>query len=201
MKVEVTFPAEMKEMPAVLLKDLKAAARRGLAQGVQLILKEIRVAAGGEILQRRTGNLARSFYGTGVEGGEGEYTAHIGSKAIYASIHEDGGTIRPVKAKALAIPFAENLTPRGVPRYPTPADLKAKFGKATFLLKRDGKAPLIVAKTGKKKITPFFVLAKEAKIPATHYLTKSIEAQADTIRSRIATEVFVAKVTGDTDGK
>lgn len=203
LKVDVTLPAEMKALPGLLLSDLKKAARVGLKQGVQIVLGAVREAAGGEILTRRTGNLARSFYGTGVEPEEGGYAARIGSRAVYARIQEEGGTVRPVKAGALAIPIAANLTPRGVPRFPSPADLKEAYGaNNVFLLKRQGQTPLLMAKTGKtdKSAKPFFALKKSVDVPASHYITQTLEKQADTVRSRIATEVFVAAVNAKEGG-
>lgn len=199
----ITFPTEMRDLPKALIADLKKAARRGLAQGTQIVIGALRQASGGEILQRRTGNLARSWYGTGVETEDDGYAARIGSNAIYARIQNDGGTVKPVHAKALTVPIAANLTDRGVPRYPTAEDLKNKFGeKNVFLLKRAGQAPLLMAKTGKtdRSVKPYFALMTSVKIPASGYIDKTLEAQADTVRSRIATEVFVASVMGQEGG-
>lgn len=46
----------------------------------------------------------------------------------YARIQEYGGEVRPTKARYLTIPLKEALTPSGVPKYPSAADLMRASG-------------------------------------------------------------------------
>jgi phage gpG-like protein len=64
----------------------------------------------GQILKRRTGDLARSFQSFyGEDGGEPYYLVgsgvRDGRRMPYANIHETGGTIRPKNGKYLTIPI------------------------------------------------------------------------------------------------
>ena len=201
MKVTITLPTGLSEMAPDMVKATQAAASRGLKQGVQIVVGALREASGDGILKRRTGQLAGSWKGGAVESADYGFVAKIGSNMAYAGIQNDGGTIYPVKAKALTIPFAENLTARGVPRYESVAALKAHFGeKNVFTMK--GKN-IIWAKTGKssRSLKPFFVLAKKSVIKPTHYIDKTLAAESDTVRERIGTEIAVAQIMAGRDGK
>ena len=78
----------------------------------------------------------------------------------YAAIHEYGGIVRPVKAKALTIPLA----PRYVGTRAREWDL--------FLLPREGKPALLM---NKETNEPAFVLLKSVTIPARPYFRPAIE--------------------------
>ena len=56
---------------------------------------------GGALLHVRSGRLTRSLHKTVEVKGPNNIKAEIGSNVIYARIHEYGGEIRPVRAKAL----------------------------------------------------------------------------------------------------
>jgi len=75
-----------------------------------------------------------------------------------------------------------------VPRYSSVDKLKEAMGsKNVFTLKRSGKAPLIMAKTGKseKSIKPFFVLAAKATIPAKRYVSIAVENASPKVTAAI----------------
>lgn len=178
-----------------LYGGLKAAAMRGSAQAAQKVLNHLRVASSRGPLSARTGMLQRSWTAgpvTAEQMDSGEAVRVVidplaqkdspgggiktGSSMPYAAIHEFGGDIKPVKAKALTIPIAANLTAAGVPRYATAQELKDHFGAdKVFLMKREGKAPLLMAQTGAKTVKPFFVLSKGVKIPARKYVSEALK--------------------------
>ena len=169
-------PAEKKRIEDKLQKigALKApmiitAFNRGLLQ----IENQIKKNASGPILHVRSGRL-RSSIGSYTFGSDKELVGRVGSgqrtgqPVKYAGILETGGTIRPVKAKMLAIPLKAALTSAGVPRY-TPREVPN-----SFIMRTKNGNLMIFAKSGKKRITPMFVLKNSVKIPAFKYLSKSL---------------------------
>ena len=84
--------------------------------------------------------------------------------AKYAGVHVgprgSETTIKPIKAKYLAIPIGAALTAGGAPRYSSP---RAVPGLSPITTK---KGNLLLAQTSKAGITPFFLLLKETKVPA-----------------------------------
>lgn len=78
----------------------------------------------------------------------------------YARIHEKGGTIKPKKAKMLTIPL------------PGIKGVAANYPDAFIITSKKGNV-LLVEKKGKKGLRPLFVLKKEVKIPARHWLSQS----------------------------
>lgn len=91
------------------------------------------IGSGESGLRRRTGALARSIVGLGIriDGVPAIQVGALRGPAIkYVAVQEYGTkgadpsspipTIRPKRAKNLAIPVNDTLTPAGVPRYPGP---------------------------------------------------------------------------------
>ena len=102
----------------------------------------------------------------------------------YARIQDQGGTIKAAPGKALAVPLPAAMTPSGRPKYPGgPRQAGEKHGEDVFMLKRDGKPPLIVLvrrvrgsnKGRAVKLIPLFVLLKSVTIKPTYWLTKGVE--------------------------
>lgn len=188
LEIKIKIPSSAKGMAKAMLGQKQAQVERGVKRGAQWLVGALREQSLNGALHGRTGTLARSWAaGTAVSSGLGVRLA-VGSKLAYAAIHEDGGEILPVKAKALTIPISENMTARGVPRYSTVAALKQAMGeKNVFTLKRGGKPPLIMAKTGKsdRSIHPFFVLSASVKIPARHYVSIALEAASPLVTKEI----------------
>jgi len=122
-------------------------------------------------LSRRSGDLIQSIKDsvrvTGttlatVEGGIGG--------AFYLRTHEYGATIRPKKAKYLAIPLPEALNANGTPKL---ASLRP--WKNTFVKPSKAGNLLIFQKRG-RHIVPLYVLKKEVKIRPRLGLGETLQA-------------------------
>lgn len=137
------------------------------------ILQNIRKDSG---LQVRSGKLLNSIGKSKkvTVTGAGEITGEIGPKGVpYAAIHEFGGTIFPVKAKALTIPTEENRRADGQPKIPVDR-LKDAFIAKGMIFQKIGK--------GKNaQITPMFILRSSVKIPARPYLAPALAAKKEEI--------------------
>ena len=129
----------------------------------------------GPILKVRSGQLRNSIQSK-IDYQNGKIRSIIGSGARtgkrvpYANIHETGGIIRPRNAKALAIPFpfaqaksgAGNVSARGLfKQYPG----RVFIAKGVIWLQR-GKTD--------KSIVPMFSLVQSVKIPARHYISRTV---------------------------
>lgn len=116
-------------------------------------------------VNRRTGNLARSFrsrvYDSAQRGGLVLDASPEGPGAAYANLQEKGGTIRPVKAKYLWIPIAGNLTAAGVARItPTEAITRGGFfAKGIFFGK-----PIVGRNKATAPAVPLFALKKSVTV-------------------------------------
>lgn len=123
-------------------------------------------------LARRTGFLAQSqkvvVVGSDMQSLNGVYS--IGGGLVkYARIHEEGGIIRPTRAKFLAIPLQAAKTAAGVGRAVSPRDFKDTFVRKGIIWQRIEKgkrapkgASSNLATRG--KIVPLFVLKRQVKI-------------------------------------
>ena len=95
-----------------------------------------------------------------------ELTGGVFSDEVYAGIHEDGGVIKPVRRKTLAIPFPGVNLPQGV----GPLD----FPNLMFIPSKSPDTRGILAlKTGKETFKPMFLLRKKVTITPKHYLRKA----------------------------
>lgn len=123
-------------------------------------------------LFRRSGRLAQSFTGETTGASLRELVMRYGTNVAYARIHEEGGTIRPRRAKWLTIPLPANLMPSGVMRRSIRSFKHVRFIRN----KRTGHAgPSLTALCGDspESMKPMFVLVKEVKIPPRLGLMKS----------------------------
>jgi len=128
-------------------------------------------------LTHRSGSLLRSMAGTakttasGVDvvlqsGGSGSF-----GSVPYARIHEEGGTIRPKRAKMLAIPIHPQLkTAAGIGRVPGPRDVP----DLTFVRSLKGAFLLVNKHTGE----PWFLLKRQVTIKARPFLQPALETTA-----------------------
>lgn len=112
---------------------------------------------------RKTGQLARNV-GMLVSAGEDTYSVTLGTgleagkDVVYARIQDQGGEIRPRRAKALAIPLAGV---KGVPRnFPDLFFIKTKRG-TMLLCRRDGKG----------RLKPMFLLKDKVQIPPSGWFS------------------------------
>jgi len=117
-----------------------------------------------------TGDLARSFLPAHfVKGKSGNVTgAAATSDKPQARILDQGGTIRPKTAKALAIPItphAKNLWPREWPQEKLSLVVNKKTGKALLAE--------TVGEGKSAKLIYHYVLLKKAEITGRHYLDEA----------------------------
>ncbi len=129
-------------------------------------VKQIIRNLSGPILKTRSDHLRRSITGRTFK--DQLIYAIIGSgifgrKGVkYARILEKGGIIKPKKAKMLTIPL------------PGIKGKAANFPNAFIIKSKKGNS-LLVEKKGEKGLRPLFVLKKQVKIPAFHWLRDSIK--------------------------
>jgi len=97
------------------------------------------------------------------------YQAVVFTRDKRAFIHEYGGTIVPRNAKALTIPIAAEARGR-----------RARSFADTFLLTRDGKAPLIMQTQSDGSVKPLYVLLKSVTLPARPFI-KPPESDINTV--------------------
>ena len=146
------------------------------AKTVQRIKRNLR----GGVLKVGTGHLWRNV-GFKVRSDTKVIKSEIGTgippqKTVkYAKIQEKGGKIRPKKAKMLTIPLPGIKGTAA--NYPNSFIIKSKKGNV-----------LIVERKGKKGLKPLFVLKKEVKIPASHWLSGSIKEQEPLLRRMMKPE-------------
>lgn len=119
----------------------------------------------GKKFERRTGNLARLQ--TEVRTSGETITGLLGPVVAYGLIHEIGGTIRPKKAKYLAIPSDRVKTAAGVQRA-SPRDFANTF------FHRRGDRLFLLQKTGASSVQLLFTLVKKVKIPKRPYLAPAL---------------------------
>jgi hypothetical protein len=136
-------------------------------------------------LINRTGALRRSIRGPIVTGSTAdtlEMRVSIGDSitAHYVRIQEEGGKIRPKRAKALTIPLPDNKTSAGRVRFTRARDVPGGF----LLNTKGGKAFIVSEQEGELKF--WFMLADEVRIPARLGFRRRWRAQrADTYRIRV----------------
>jgi hypothetical protein len=137
-------------------------------------------------LKSRSGTLRKSIRRqVKRSGAKGMPEGRIGPSAVYAAIHEKGGTVRARSGRNLAIPLPPAQTALGVPRG-TPAsypDLFAITGKS-------GKKVLVQDSGGRLKA--FFVLQRSVKLKKRPFLKPAAKAGA----ARVAEIVGDAYVVG-----
>ena len=145
-------------------------------------VKQIIRNLSGPILKTRSAHLRRSI--TGRTFRDELIYAIIGSgifgrKAVkYARKLEKGGIIKPKKAKMLTIPL------------PGIKGKASNFPNAFIIKSKKGNI-LLVEKKGKKGLRPLFVLKKQVKIPAFHWLRDSIkDMKPDLLRSLKPAEIL-----------
>jgi len=94
-------------------------------------------------------------------------------------------TIRPKRAKFLAIPIAEGLTAAGVARFASPRDVPDGF----FFTGKSGEL-FFGRKRGKRgKVRTLFVLKKAVTITGSGALLAGVFESADDITESIANEI------------
>ncbi len=201
MKIQLNIDREWKAVESMFLQAYQKGTWDGLKKGVNLLLifLEARVKEKiistfrstpkitGQVTGVRAEGRLRSSWAREVKIDKNSVTGILGSSAKHARLMEKGGTIRPVHAKALTIPF---LAATGGRIYPPAQDLR-KQG-LSILLKESGIIALKDVK-GKKstevKLTPVYVLKQSAKIPARPYIEPVLREWSPRIVDLIGGEV------------
>ena len=170
----------------------QALATRNIPKAVRYILqawsgdtvKLVKEGLAGRYLNRRSGHLANSV-GRRIDKAGDLTTATLGTNVIgrgqdvpYARIQDEGGTIVPKRARALAVPIGGT---KGLPRnFPN-----------LVMIRRVGKPPLLIEKVGKAwKLR--FVLLRSVTLKATGWWsTPWAEAKADLARRYDPEQVMI----------
>jgi hypothetical protein len=108
---------------------------------------------------------------------EAAFGVREGSPAYaYARIQQDGGTIVPKNAKALAVPVSDEAR-----KHTSPRDMEG-----LTLIPRDGKPPLLVRQlqargARREQWQIHWVLVPSVTLPATHWLTDGAQKASDEV--------------------
>ena len=185
--------AKLTSMSSSMLEVLKKGQQRGIKLAADVIVGALRQTSSQGPLNARTGLLARSWKAGGINPDAEGFSVAIqplakdpppgagivaGSNVPYSNIHEEGGEIRSTIGKKLTIPVLDNLTGKGVARYPTVEALKQAMGaNKVFQFKSKAGKDLIGTADGKGKnggLRAWFALKDSVKIPASHYVSFAI---------------------------
>lgn len=140
---------------------------------------EIQKNLAGRVLHRRTGHMAQRI-ALPVVKVKGGARVTIQTRGVpYAFIHEYGGTIVPVKAKALTVPLKAALTPAGVLKK------TAREWKDTWLHITDDNNALICHETPSGDVEPLFILKRKVVIKASAWASKAVQASLDGLDTEI----------------
>lgn len=196
----ITVASATEKLNEVLRKigqDLPRGAKTSLREWADYALKRFvtsRLSGGSGALQRRTGDLARSFR-TVIQGDGMESAARFYTDSRYAKIHETGGTIRPRHARRLAVPVRGSpaLTPAGRQRYSSPLrrTLPANY---QFWIQRsdDGKLFLMgrreMTGKGRTKIQPWYQLVRSVTIRPRMHFADSMRLYVKVFKARLAAQ-------------
>ncbi len=146
----------------------------------------IKDSLSGKRLNRRTGALARSTTGLAVKRGglpEVQIGVFRGPAVAYAGIQEVGGTIRPVSAKALAIPQEPALTGAGVDRFGGPRNTPFELRFIPFrnsglavgkLVKEEEAQQLQQAGIPASLADTVYLLVESVEIPPSGWLSEAV---------------------------
>lgn len=108
----------------------------------------------------------------------------------YMAAHEQGATIRPRKAKALAIPLPAALRPDGTPKLPGPRSWKNVVNSFIFKSKKTGRA-YIAYKNADGKLTLLYSLVEEAQLSKYKgFISRSWEKQKPELLAAIGQAMF-----------
>ena len=103
--------------------------------------------------------------------------AEVVADSRYARMHEEGGVIRPKRAKFLAIPLVPGLTsPRN------------QYG--TFVFRASSGKLIIARRSPGGGLEPLYVLKKQVKIPDRPFLKPALEDNRARIEKMIARAYF-----------
>lgn len=138
-------------------------------------------------LHVRTGALKSSIQALPVTQTEHEIIGKVvaGQKLKYAAVQEFGATIRPKKARFLAIPLRAAKTASGVARF-APRQAEAAGYTGTFV-----SHGILFGKQGGQAV-PLFVLKRSVRIPARPYMRPALAVMRPKIEDGIRAVVAAA---------
>ncbi len=140
----------------------------------------VKVAVGGgQYLKRRSGHLTQAI--TSYKDSADRFIGYVGigrARIVkpYAWLlgKKETKTITPKSGRFLAIPIADGLTARGVPRYTGPRDVPKEAGGFFF---NKNETLFYGKKTGKGTFDLLFVLKEEVTITASGVLPETMQQQ------------------------
>ena len=174
--------------------------------GAGLVRYIAREKLSGQTLTPRTGTLRRALFWK-IFVAERDAVLVVGAdakKAAYAGVQEFGGTIKPVRAKHLAIPLEAARTAKGVARM-TAREFMARpeqlgFEHA-FVNKRRTAIMGVRRSRGGRVAEPVFALKTSVTIPARSYVRAGVAERRDWILGELGLgtqEAIRAALEGDT---
>lgn len=177
--------AKVEEMATGYPKAVRADVSKAVRNGLALMerhhkKKEIKRNAGksASVANRwswRTGALAKSFR---IFWKSGALEGYYGSQSKYSRMVEGGGTVRPKRAKFLAIPL-------DAAKYGVGGGVSPRHHRNLFPI-TSKKGNLLLVKGGAGSIVPMYVLKKMVKIPARPTLKRTEAATIDKATNLIA---------------
>ena len=180
------FPRVVKELSS-MGKAVIQACSEGLKKGVKVAAGKVASDyLSGQALKRRSGRLAAAVDGWMAGDLDGVVGVRSGSTvAKYAwLLGDEQKTIVPKRAKFLAIPIGEGITPAGVPRFTSPRQVPGGF-----FVKTKGHL-LFGYKRGKRgKFRPLFVLVKSVFVQGSGALYDGVMDSLDDIAGEMETEI------------
>jgi len=131
---------------------------------------------------RKTGKLATSISGKRTRTAKGIQVI-VGSGVFspevpYSVIQEKGGTVRPKRAKFLAVPF------EGVKGFP-------REYHDTFFAKSKRGNLILFQKHGRGGMQPLFSMKKQVKVPASKWFSSTMEKQRQKLEAMLGEKVIL----------
>lgn len=191
LKVTVKGATEAVARVGRLSKEVRERGAQAVTRLTYALREEARKKYGESGLHVRTGALKSSIVALPIEREEHCITGKVvaGQKLRYARIQEYGGTIKPKKAKFLAIPLNAVKTAAGVARF-SPREAAAAGYPHTFV--RSG---VLFGKQG-DQVVPLFALRRSVTLPARPYMRPALEAMRPKIEEGIRAAVAAAANSG-----
>ena len=158
--------------------------------GAGLQRHAVREKLNGQVLERRTGTLARALFSQiWLDGKDAVLTFGADkAKAKGAAIQEYGGTIRPTHAQHLAIPLDAARTAKGVARLSARefiAHPESLGFESTFVNKR--RTAIMGVRGGEAE--PVFALKTSVTLPARSYLRSTVDDKRAWILAQLGGDV------------
>jgi len=148
----------LNETPRLLTNGMEVAFRRIGLDFRSKMLRQFKpyspnASRGRRFVMSRSGRLRRSFSPPAITRRSGQLRMRVfigGGSAPYAAMQEFGDTVRPVTAKNLTIPIADNLRASGTTRFKSLRDLINDPARTVRFMVRPGKSTLVLLRNERK---------------------------------------------------